>query len=166
MVASKPQFISPLQLAERQEKLTGSIPVSALRRLREVLYNSKGGVNYELHFGKDDQGQVFIKGTFSVMLNLRCQRCMQPMDLMIENRICLGVVNSEDAGCLSERYEPIKLVDNQILLETLLEEEILLAMPIAPVHEQDSCRGDALMDKYKAGTESPFAVLKNLKIEK
>jgi len=166
MVAPRLQFISPLQLAERQERLTGTVAVSALTRLREILLDDNGRVTFDLYFDRDEQGHVFIKGSFSVNLVFRCQRCMQPMELVVEGKINLGVVNPDDDQDVSERYEPLTLVDNQIALETLLEEEILLAMPIAPVHERDSCKGSNLVDKYIFRPESPFAVLKNLKIEK
>ena len=166
MVAPKLQFISPLHLAEKQERLKGSVAVSALRRVKDLLYSDKGSVNFDLQFDKDDQGHVTIKGEFSVTLNPMCQRCMQSMDLTIRNGISLAVVNLGDAQVLSGDYEPLTLVDNQIALETLLEEEILLAMPIAPMHERNICDGGDLMDKYQASPESPFAVLKDLKIEK
>lgn len=166
MVAPKLRLISPFQLAENQEKLAGSVPVQALARLREAVLSDQGKVNYELRFGKDDQGVVFILGEFSVKLRVTCQRCMQPMDLPLEHKISLAVVNPQDARNIPDCYEPLAAVDNQIALETLLDEEILLAMPIAPVHEQENCNGRYLLDKYKPATNSPFAVLKNLKIEK
>ena len=166
MVAAKLQFIAPLKLAEKQERLTGSVPVSSLHRLRDILYNDKGSVNFDLQFGKDDRGQAIIRGIFDCTLNLTCQRCMQPMELSIGNRISLAVAGSDNGDIPSEEYEPLTLVDNQIALETLLEQEVLLAMPIAPVHDRSKCSGSNLVDKYKASIESPFAVLKNLKIEK
>lgn len=166
MVAPKLQFISPLQLAEKQERLAGSVPVSALRRLTELLYSDKGSVKFDLQFNKDDQGRAVIKGEFSVTLIPTCQRCMQPMDLSLGNEISLAVVNPGDKQDLSDGYEPLTLIDTQIALETLLEEEILLAMPIAPVHGGNNCKGSDLMDKYKARPDSPFAVLKDLKIDK
>lgn len=166
MVAPKLRLISPLQLAENQEKLTGSVPVRALVRLREAVHSDQGDVNYTLRFGKDDQGIVFIIGEFSVNLKVKCQRCMQPMDLPLEHQISLAVVNPQDDRNVPACYEPLALVENQVALETLLDEEVLLAMPIAPVHEQENCNGRFLIDKYKPATNSPFAVLKNLKIEK
>ena len=166
MLAAKMQFIAPLKLAEKQERLTGSVPVSSLHRLRDILYNDKGSVNFDLQFGKDDRGQVIIRGKFNGTLNLTCQRCMQPMELSIGNRISLAVAVVDNGEPPAEQYEPITLVDNQIALETLLEQEILLALPIAPVHDRSKCSGSYLVDKYKARNESPFAVLKNLKIEK
>lgn len=166
MVAAKLQFIAPLQLAEKRERLAGSVPVSALRQLRDILYNDKGSVKFDLQFGKDDRGRVYIKGEFNATLNLTCQRCMQPMELPVGNRISLVVASSDNGETPNELDEPLTLVDNQIALETLLEQEILLAMPIAPVHDRNNCSGSYLVDQYKAGSESPFAVLKNLKIKK
>jgi len=54
----------------------------------------------------------------------------------------------------------------QSYLETLLEEEILLALPIAPVHEREHCEGSRIVEKYRPERESPFAVLKNFNRKK
>ena len=162
MVPPELHLINPVQLAEKQERLTGTIPLSALQRIREVLHDDKGSIKFELHFGKDEQGVIFIQGKFSVSLKIKCQRCLQPMELPLQGQICLGIINRNVARNLSDRYEPLTLNDNEISLETLLEEEILLALPIAPVHERERCKGSRIVEEYRPEHDSPFAVLKNL----
>jgi len=161
MVPPELHLINPVRLAERQEGVTGTVPLCALQRIREVVRDDKGNINFELHFGKDEQGVVFILGEYRANLKVACQRCMQPMDLPLQGTISLGIINQNDAQNFSDRYEPLTLNDNEISLETLLEEEILLALPIAPVHEREHCEGSRIVEKYRPERESPFAVLKN-----
>ena len=146
--------------------MTGSVPLRAFERIREVLHDDNGSINFELHFGKDEQGVVFIQGEFNVNLKVKCQRCMQPMDLPLQGEINLGVVNADGAQNFPDRYEPLSLSDNEIPLEDLLEEEILLALPIAPAHERSQCKDNRLIEKYRRESASPFAVLKNFKLDK
>jgi len=141
--------------------LTGSVPVSALQRIREVLHNDEGNINFQFHFGKDEQGVVFLSGEFNVELKVNCQRCLQPMNLPLHGKISLGIVNRNEPDNFSGRYEPLTLNDNEISLETLLEEEVLLALPIAPVHERKNCKGSRLVDEFTPEHESPFAALKS-----
>ena len=166
MVPPGSHLINPLLLADRQERLTGSVPLRAFERIREVLHDDKDSINFELHFGKDEQGVVFILGEFNVNLNVKCQRCMQPMDLPLQGEINLGVVKPDGAQNLPARYEPLPLSDNEISLEYLLEEEILLALPIAPAHERGLCKDNRHIEKYRRESASPFAVLKNFKLNK
>ncbi len=49
-------------------------------------------------------------------------------------------------------------------VETLVEDELILALPIAPVHAEGECR--AARDAGAGGVESPFGVLASLKREK
>ena len=166
MVPSGLHLINPLQLAERQERLAGTIRLRALKRIRDVLHDDTGSVKYEFHFSKDEQGVVVVQGEFSVDLKVKCQRCMGPMNLPISGKIHLGVVNSYMAQEFPGRYEPLILTGNETSLEALLEEEILLALPIAPVHEREDCIGSRTVDEYKPEHGSPFTVLKDLKIDK
>jgi len=166
MVPSGLHLINPFQLAEKQERLTGTIRVSALKRIKDVLHDDAGSVKYEFHFGKDEQGVVFVQGEFSVDLKVKCQRCMGPMNLPISGKIQLGAVNSSMTQEFPERYEPLILAGNEISLEALLEEEILLALPIAPAHDRDDCIGSRTVDEYKPEHGNPFSVLKDLKIDK
>lgn len=160
------QLIEPLRLAEGREDLTGSVQLCAMQGLKDKLYDYAGNISFRLHFGKDDQGVVFIQGEFSVNLKVRCQRCVQPMDLALNKKISIGIVFSKtDTENLPDRYEPLMLNDKHMSLEALLEEEVLLALPIAPVHEWDNCQASKLIEEHRPDKENPFAVLKNLKLD-
>jgi uncharacterized protein len=162
MVPSEPHLINPIQLAERREKLKGVMALSRLERARGISQDVTNQVNFDLQFSRDDQGFNVIRGEFSVSLKVLCQRCMQLMELPLHGKICLGIVQGETRH-LPECYEPLVLCGNEISLESLLDEEILLALPIAPVHAGSQCPGGNPAETYRDTRASPFAVLKNLK---
>lgn len=161
------QFIEPLQLAERREELAGSVQVSSMQRLSQVVHSDSGKVDFHLQFGKDEQGINFIEGEFSVNLEILCQRCMEPMSLPINHSVKVAVVfDQTESENIPDHYEPLLLNDKHLALETLLEEEILLALPISPLHDPDMCSAGKVIEHHRPVKESPFAILKNLKPDK
>ncbi|MBS0359566.1 MAG: DUF177 domain-containing protein [Proteobacteria bacterium] len=112
--------------------------LSELERLSPQLCDSDGQVQVTLDFGTDLEGQAYVKGAVSANLSLICQRCMQPMDYPVESQFSLGVVKDADAiEKLSSQYEPL-LVREDGTVETaeLIEEELLLSLPIVPKHKE------------------------------
>ena len=83
------------------------------------------------------------------------------------------VWTDEEAAALPATYEPL-LVDDNVDLSNIVEEEILLAIPVSPIHEKE-CKSPeqraaletdieepAAVEDTGEG-ESPFAVLERLK---
>lgn len=167
MATSELELTDPLLLVDRQEELAGSLALSVLSRLSDILNTADGSINYLLSFGRDKQGVPFIRGEFSTKLKVRCQRCMQPMELPLENTISLGIVRDlNEVQNLPGKYEPVLVEDNRISLVSLFEEEILLALPIAPVHSRGECPAEKIMEKLVPEKHNPFSVLKDLKFDK
>ena len=160
-----PQFIKPILLAEQGEILAGKLQINALQRLTNLLCNNKGMVDFRLDFNNNEQGFVSIVGEFRVTLELACQRCLQPFVIPLQNGISIGIVASKDeADHLPGNYEPLILTTDQIPLLTLIEDEILLALPIAPAHEIDQCPATESTEKSSINKRNPFAELKDLKL--
>ena len=167
MVMLKLQFIDPFRLAENEEALSGSVNLNAMQRLREVLCGDSGDAEYQLQFGIDDQGITCIQGEFSAILKIQCQRCMKPMSLSLSNRINVAVVLEQDEpDNIPQQYDVLLLNDTHLALETLIEDEILLALPISPLHDRDSCEAADLIKEHMPAKENPFAVLRDLKQRK
>jgi uncharacterized protein len=55
------------------------------------------------------------------------------------------------------------LAEPELVVFNLLEEEILLSLPIAPKHEAGACEANAALQGLKEEI-SPFAALANLKV--
>lgn len=69
---------------------------------------------------------------------LVCQRCLQPLSLPVLSESRVGLVESmEQADRLPADVEPVWVEGRKIDLGELVEEELLLALPLVPMHERD-----------------------------
>ena len=168
MLNRLPDFIDPVAFADRQRQLQGEIPLNKLNRLSDVLTDDNGSVKIELSF--DRQGRVpVISGHLKTKLKVICQNCLKPMDLSVEENVNLGIVlNLEQADLLATDLDPLLLEEERISLNQIIEDELLLALPAFPRH-QDPCLNESASTPTIAESEpepqstNPFAVLAQLK---
>jgi uncharacterized protein len=163
-----PQYVDPLRLAETEESIAGRLAVSAMPRLREVLRDDTGVVDFRMTFRRDDQGSVRVLGEFSTSLCLACQRCLEPLTLALTGTIDVTPVTGDDGtpGSAPAGTEPLMLSEGRIHLPGFIEDEVLLALPIAPMHEGGECAAREDAEPGRERHAGPFATLRNLNIRK
>ena len=143
------------------------MPVASLERVLPVLESAAGELQVELELGKDPAGTRYLRGTIRGEVLLKCQRCLEPVTRPLNLKFRLGIVSDEAAAAaLPEHYEALLVTDEPASLAEIISDEVLLALPLVPVHEDDDrCQG--LMKDYQAPEreprENPFAVLAELK---
>jgi uncharacterized protein len=118
-----------------------------------------------LDFGLDERRIRTLRGSIQGTLTLVCQRCLKGLDFPVDIRFCLGIVSSEaEIDRLPGGYEPLLVSGEPLRTLEVVEDEVLLAIPAVPVHDQDAggCRM-AYQNPAQPERESPFAILKNLK---
>ena len=114
--------------------------ISRFKRVTDALHNNEGRLDVSLRFAVDDAGQPHVRGRISGELALICQRCMQEMSWPLDIRICLGLVRTDkQIEQLPDIYEPALVGDEPSLLVELIEDEVILALPQAPLHELQHC---------------------------
>lgn len=162
-----PEHIDPFRYAEQGLSLAGTVKIADLQRLSSTLGSNDDVVFAELQFGVDEQDIAFLKGHLKAKLTLQCQRCMEPFICEIISDFVLGIVNTlDEANALPERYEPAMAKEGNLALRELIEDEIILNLPIIPRHELEGCKvklplADSGWEQGKG--ENPFHVLKSLK---
>ena len=168
MVSEQPQTISPLLLARNREHIKGSIGLGLLPRLKDIVAKSEGQVQYSFSFDIDQDEICIIKAYVDTRISVICQRCLKPISIDIERNSILGIFsNSEELDRLDNEYEPFELDEETISLDMLIEDELLLAMPIAPLHNNSKCKDKNTTKRLtKNIKENPFSVLKKLKNNK
>jgi uncharacterized protein len=135
-----PEKINPYRLAEAGVSLHGTFFVKDMLRLSPSLADNSGQVEVDVKFGVDEQGTRFIRGHMETELKLQCQRCMEPYIYAIIGDFLSGVVKSEDeAKRLSEVYDPVLAVDGMLALQDIIEDELIIGLPIVPMHEPKEC---------------------------
>ena len=163
LMAPDPVFFKPLVLVEQQGSLDGQLEVKDMKRLSEIIYDDSGTIEYHLQLGRDEFEFPYIEGNFKATLKLVCQRCLNPFDLQLRNEISIGLaLSEEEIERLPRHYDPMLLTTDQVSLLALVEDEVLLSVPMVPVHEDGSCQASGLIDGSKPERENPFSVLKEL----
>jgi uncharacterized protein len=164
--------VDPEAEALRDISFQGTLGPSDLPRLREQLYQDGTAVGFQLRFHRDEDGRSVVTGRLQGALALRCQRCLQPLTVPVDHVISLAVVTGIDEGRrLPSRYEPLLLESRSVKPIDLLEDEMILLVPLVPRHEEGECRppGPASEGSAGEGTEleraarRPFAQLADWK---
>ena len=163
-----PEFIDPLRLAGLGRSVKGRLPLARLRRLAESLHNTDGDVSVELEFGVDEQGRPRVLGTVSARVEVLCQRCLAAMvlPLDLEVRLYLATSEAEEAD-VPDGCDSLIVGDKPTLLADMVEDELILGLPLVAMHSQDECAATlayaADADDQPGKDENPFAVLAALK---
>lgn len=166
-----PEQIIPFKLARQRRLLQGVLKLDTMARLTGLLADNGGDVDVDLQFDIDAQGISHMRGHLSAQVSLVCQRCMEPVTVSLEADIAVGFATSEARGlAMPDSYEAHVLAEETVVLSELIEDELILAVPIVAVHPQQSCQ--PWLEKQQeelSGIEevtekkNPFAVLASLK---
>ncbi|MFQ6334169.1 YceD family protein [Methylophilus sp. 3sh_L] len=163
------------ELSRQQKTVEGELVLAALPRLHEALQAlgvtdaaAFDGVlvHYRLqglpsrYFGEVSLPMVALN--LKTTLPLVCQRCFEPMpeslELAFEFALCdeppEALLEDEEVDWLESADEPA--------LEVLIEDELLMALPIAVMHEEACTQ----LQQSAGEKPNPFAVLKQLKLDK
>lgn len=142
--------------------LAGSVAIAALGRLADVIADGAGELACSLDGGRDEDGKPYLHLRVEGVLHLSCQRCLSamPFDVGIDSRLLLVAPGQEwpDEELSDDENDMIE-ADAALAVLPLIEDEVLLALPIAPRHED--CRPPLADGGDKK--PSPFAALADLK---
>ncbi len=166
-----PEQIAPFKLARQGVSLQGGFTLDKMARLADSLVDLQGGVEVDLHFDVDEQGVSHMHGQLNAQVNVECQRCMRPMQVPVMSDVSVAFVTStEQVGDLPEAYEPCVLDEDVTALVDLVEDELILALPIVSVHPDQACQSWFEQQGRQPAEEAPveekknpFAVLESLK---
>jgi uncharacterized protein len=153
--------------AEAGRIIRGRVPLASLARVLPLTASGTGELDVVLELGRDQEGTRYLAGSIKGVLALQCQRCLDPMEYPLNVRFRLGLVqNPDDVQYLADRYEPLIVTPEPAQITEVISDEVLLALPIAPLHEDmGNCR-EVAADYHAsadAQRDNPFAVLEQLK---
>jgi uncharacterized protein len=161
---SLPNRIDPWCLAAESGRLEGSLALATLPRLVAALHRADGVVDVMLAAGADRRGVRFVKGIVRTELELICQRCLGVLRLPLAATVSLGLARSEaEADRLPEEYEPLLVPEGAISVADLVEDELLLALPRIPRHEDPrDCEANGYRMPDGVEHDPPLATLASL----
>lgn len=170
--------VLPADLADLSQIIDFKLKISDFERLREI---SKGEleavsasgqprdwgespVEGKLEFGWLDTAREFAvaNGQVRATMPVACQRCLEAFELVVDTPVRIRFVRSDDDR-EQDDYDTWEFDDRSILLQDVVEEAIVMALPLAPLHDSDTDCGRLAEKAPAAGPEmtTPFADLKS-----
>lgn len=152
--------------------LSGQLPLAALDRLAEGGNTSAADTpvdwvaHFELRPAAGGPSERWLGLRASAQVRRECQRCLQPVTLALAVDRRLRFVDDEaTASALDvDSEDDVLVASRQFDLQTLVEDELLLAMPLVPMH--DTCLAPMVRPAADEAVEPqahPFAALAALK---
>lgn len=172
---SPPTHLDVKAFAQAASTIAGHDLLSKYERLIEETQGLGADrmLNWSAHgeLRTDEAGveQVWLHLTVGASLPLTCQRCMGPVDIEVAVNRSFRFVGSEEAAEAQdeEAEEDVLVLSPDFNLSDLIEDEVLLALPVVPRHE--TCPVDVKLavadpgfDTALAEKRNPFAVLAKL----
>jgi uncharacterized protein len=175
--APDPRRLDVSAFAASGGELRGEWPATQLRRLLSATIETptdaaRRDVAWQSHgerlplVGAGRQPSLLLEADTEV--TLECQRCLQPMRWPLQARRRIFFVEGEDAAAAldAENDDDVLALVPALDLQALIEDELLLALPIVPRHDvcpEPLARAFIEDEAESLPEDSPFAVLSVLK---
>jgi len=126
-------------LGKRQATISGELPLRKLTRLAELLHNpdgdAGGSVEASLRFEQRGDGWVGVMLDYDTTVELTCQRCLEPFRERIAGRVDMVIAESDPPPAVApDGFELVELDDGRLLPAQLIEDELIVSMPLVPKH--------------------------------
>ncbi|WP_296219129.1 YceD family protein [Pseudomonas sp. UBA2684] len=164
-----PPHVDPRKLADRGTILTGELLLADLPRLCDPLADNQGMVRAKFSFERDERNAVVLHSELEVEVKMVCQRCLDLVALQIHSACDYAVVKEgANTQSVPQGYDVLEMGEDPLDLLALVEEELLLALPIVPAHDPKDCQQPAGLDEPEPSEDevtrsNPFSVLAQLK---
>ena len=156
--------------------LTGSDPLSRYPRLAQEAQAATDGLlvqwtaEGEVHVENGGEEQIWLHLQVEAAVPLTCQRCLQvdPMPVRVDRSFRFVRDEATAEALDDEAEEDLLALSKDFDLHALIEDELLMEMPLVPKHEvcpQELPMESSTEDFEQANAEkpNPFAVLQGLR---
>jgi len=175
-----PVRIDPVSFADHERELHGLVATKSMPRLLDNVVSAEPMATANLKISRSLHKYPLVEGTAEATVAMRCERCLDDVEIAIKTEIKVLMIPEEDVLLEKDQFEGPEHPDfheydgNNLVLSELIEEEILLVLPLVPKHEDISlCNQDMVVwlaaneapaegQDGPAKRESPFAILKSV----
>lgn len=167
-----PDRVNPFIFADKGRQFNAPVAVADLSRLAGRLRDTGGSIQVDMLFDRDPAGIRRVSGQLRGSLQLSCERCLEAFEFPLAVDFSLALLESEGMiERMPEQYEPLLVTGQELRPLDVVEDEILLALPMFPVHKK-ACsppgvgaehEQDNPANRSDAARENPFALLAKLK---
>jgi uncharacterized protein len=159
-------------LCRNGQTLEGQLPLAEMQRLAASLYGAPAGDVAWSAAGSQrpapgGEPETWLHLKAEALVTLQCQRCLLALatQVVVDRHFRFARDEDEAAALDEEIEEDVLVMAPRLNLQELLEDELILALPLVPRHEQCleplvAAADDAGADEVKP---NPFAVLAALR---
>lgn len=160
-----PIVIDSLDFACKAEVCRGKIAIAGFQRLQDYLVNNFGELGYAVIGVLDANGRPVLRVDIQGVVNLQCQRCLEELEHVLDIHTELLLAQNEQELQRFDEDESVDciLAQHDMDVLSLIEDEIILGLPVSPRHEQSECMPGGREDGKTTRETSPFAALAVLK---
>ena len=164
-----PPHVDPRKLADRSISLAGELQLSEFSRACELLTSDAGVVHAEIVFSRDEKQVAVMQLKLESEGRLICQRCLDEAVIAVSGDYTYAiVVPGTDELHFPQGYDVLEVGEEPLDLLALVEDELLLALPIVPMHPPEECQQPAGLLESESSENAvkrsnPFSVLAQLK---
>ncbi len=155
------RYIDGFEFAGTGGTCRGAWPIADLPRLQDIVRGNAGEVEYAVDGIRDSLGRPALRVKVGGVLQLTCQRCLEAMPYRIDTESILVLARNEaeaEAGEIDVEGPDRIVAAQEMPVRDLIEDEVLLAVPVALRHDRcEEARGAG-----QAKGSLPFAGLKGL----
>jgi uncharacterized protein len=169
MAAGLPDLVDCARLAEDAAVLERVYGLGELPRLQDLLAQTGGTLSARFAFTKAASGRAAASIAIRATPRLVCQRCMQDFAFPVSGGSEVEFSDDEEAAASNSERELFRVDGGRVSLRELAEEELLLALPLAPACSapQDCGNATTLAAEARAPEASsemrrPFSALQDL----
>ena len=141
----RPATFDAYRLARERGVLEGTLDVAASERLADRVAPGAASVAWRIEGTTDEAGRPALGISISGNVPLECQRCLATFALPIAQRTVTVLAKSEsDADVLdADSGDEVLVADHPLDSAALIEDELLLTLPYAPMHDEGRCEPSA-----------------------
>ncbi|MDY7218185.1 YceD family protein [Denitrificimonas sp. JX-1] len=164
-----PPHVDPRKFADRSISLSGELPLQQFSRVCELLTDTAGHVQAAFEFSRDQQKVAVMRLKLESEVRMICQRCLDEAVIPVGGEYLYAIVNpGTDELHFPQGYDVLEVGDEPLDLYTLIEDELLLSLPIIPMHPPEECQQPAGLLESESNEDAvkrsnPFSVLAQLK---
>lgn len=166
---SREHLLQPSKFAQELKTLVQSFSTSSMPGLANLLLEDSQ-ILVKIQGAKTSQGFYYLAISVKGSIKVSCNRCNQPMleSVCIDSRL-VPVTSAIEAKELPDELDPLLVENNKVILGQLVEDELLVHFPYAPMHEDTNCSeklADILVSEEELcqnqHPKNPFLALKTL----
>ncbi|WP_295406388.1 YceD family protein [uncultured Thiocystis sp.] len=140
-----PISLDPWRAVKKGLSFAGEVALSQFPRLAKILIGCENDPHAravcDLRFERGRDGHALVVGRIRSCLRVPCQRCLGEVEIDVDVLLRLALIRTDQMACeLPEDLDPLLVADEQMDLMAVIEDELLLAIPMFPRHGDGLCR--------------------------